>query len=126
MRRLAAVALLLASCFDDRPTPRYWSCDESSTCADGTTCEPIHDETYCTTTCYTHEDCTASGWPSVCLSTKGAAAGLCMGECWPTHPGELEDLAFCRRYGFLCPSDCDAQGLTCDYVGTWPPRYGCI
>lgn len=121
MRRLAFV-LLAACAVDERPAPRYWSCDESTTCAAGTACAPVFDAAYCTTTCETSADCTASGWPSVCVE-----GGLCMGECWPTPPHvEAEDLAFCRKYGFLCPSDCEAQGLTCDYVGTWPPRYGCI
>lgn len=121
MKRLALIALALAACApDERPTVRYWSCDEATTCAEGTTCTPAFDAAYCTTACDSHDDCTASGWPSVCVE-----AGVCMGECWPSNEGE-EDLAFCRKYGFLCESDCDAQGLRCDPVGTWPPRYSCI
>lgn len=112
--------LALASCAVDEQAPRYWSCDESTTCASGTTCEPLFDTSYCTTECETSADCTASGWPSVCV-----AAGFCLGECWPMDEG-VEDIAFCRLYGFLCPSDCEAQGLACAPVGTWPPRYSCI
>ncbi len=131
MRYLLLLTIMLTACEPGEHqvlTPRYWSCDESSICLADTECTMLQEETsYCTTECVTHTDCTDSGWPSVCVYDDSTAeTAHCYGECWPTHPGEEEDLEFCRKYGFLCPSDCELQGLVCDYVGGWPPRYSCI
>lgn len=121
MRRLALIAALLVSCTPTVTTPRYWSCDEDSTCDPGATCTPLRGASYCTTECGSTADCLAYGYPAVCSD------GHCWGECWPMEPDAVEDIAFCRKYGFLCPSDCAAQGLICDSVTGYPlPRYGCV
>lgn len=116
MIRAGLALLVLAACGDDLPTaPRYWSCTSSAECGD-VDCVPLRGAAYCTVRCETTDDCLAHGWPAVCSD------GWCWGECWPGG-----DLEFCRRYGFLCPSDCEAQGLTCDLVtGGFSPRYGCV
>lgn len=118
MRWLAALALLAVSCADTTIVlPRYWTC-QGDECDPGAECTELRPDTsYCTTECATTDECLEYGWPAVCRE------GHCWGECWPNEP---EDLAFCREYGFLCPSDCAAQGLVCDSIGGWPPRYGCV
>lgn len=119
-KKAALLALtLLAGCADAViVTPRYWTCDQESTCDPGAACLNLRGESYCTTLCKTTDDCLTYGWPAICSD------GACWGECWP---GDPEDLAFCRKYGFLCPSDCAAQGLVCNAVAGAPlPRYGCV
>ena len=122
--RYMIVILLLAACGreDHRPSPRYWSCERTSECIEGTSCETVLGVGYCTTECQTTADCAQYVWPAVCIEN------YCMGECWPMDSDVPEDLAFCRQYGFLCPSDCELQGLVCDHLRytLWPPRYGCV
>lgn len=117
-----ALLMILWSCGDNLTvTPRYWTCDSETLCTGDSTCMSVMDVSYCTTECLTQADCEVYIWPAVC------SYGVCFGECWPMDESMGEDLAFCRKYGFLCPSDCAVQGLRCDAVtGVLYPRYGCV
>jgi hypothetical protein len=116
-----------AACGND-PSPdvkRYAVCLPDEVC-ETEICQPMSDTGMglCTDSCAAHADC---GTGSFCMCD--VAEGCTAGHCYPLCT-QYEDPDYCRVQQISCPSDCAADGLSCQVVALsgfdffytcWPP-----